>query len=73
MKYQKYITEKKLDWINVYDGAHYTDLKTKYDIYSTPVIYMLDKNKKIKAKRIGVEQVRDIVKAMEYEYNEGKK
>lgn len=71
-KYQKYINEKKLDWINVYDGAHYTDLKTKYDIYSTPVIYILDKNKKIKAKRIGVEQVKDIVKAMEYEYNEGK-
>ena len=66
-KYQKYVIEKKLDWINVYDGVHYNNLKEKYDIYSTPVIYILDKNKIIKAKRIDVDQVKTIINALETE------
>ena len=72
-KYRKYIIENKLDWINVYDGVHINNIKEKYDIYSTPVIYMLDRNKRIKAKRIGTEQVKDIVKQMEKEYKAEKK
>ncbi|WP_166426941.1 TlpA family protein disulfide reductase [Flavobacterium psychrotolerans] len=72
-KYRDYVAENKLDWINVYDGVHFTNLKDKYDIYSTPVIYILDKNKKIKAKRIGEEQVKEIINAMELEYKAGVK
>lgn len=72
-KYKQYIIENKLDWINVYDGVHVNNIKEKYDIYSTPVIYVLDKNKRIKAKRIGTEQVVDIVKQMEREYKLEKK
>lgn len=68
-KYLKYIAEKGLkDWINVYDGAHLNNVANKYDVYSTPVIYILDKNKKIKAKRIGVEQIKDVIQVMEKEY-----
>jgi alkyl hydroperoxide reductase subunit AhpC len=67
-KYIKYINENKLDWINVYDGVHYNNVVEKYDVYSTPVIYVLDRNKIIKAKRIGVEQISDIIKLMEQEY-----
>ena len=63
-KYKKYVDEKKLDWINVYDGVHYNNLKDKYDIYSTPVIYILDKDKKIKAKRIDVDQIKTILTAL---------
>jgi hypothetical protein len=70
-KWRKYIIDNKLDWINVYDGVHINNIKEKYDIYSTPVIYVLDRNKKIKAKRIGPEQVKDIVKQMEKEYQKG--
>ncbi len=72
-KWRKYIIENKLDWMNIYDGVHINNIKEKFDIYSTPVIYMLDKGKKIKAKRIGTEQVRDIVKQMEKEYKATKK
>lgn len=71
-KWLKYIRENKLDWMNVYDGVHINNIKEKYDIYSTPVIYVLDKNKTIKAKRIGTEQVKDIVKQMEKEYKNKK-
>ena len=68
-KYLKYIDDNKLnDWINVYDGAHYNNIIVKYDVYSTPVIYVLDKNKVIKAKRIGVDQIENVIKEMEKEY-----
>jgi thiol-disulfide isomerase/thioredoxin len=60
-KWKKFIREHKLNWVNVYNGVHLIDLKVKFDIYSTPVIYLLDKNKVIKAKRIGVEQVEDVI------------
>ena len=67
-KYLKYIADNGLqDWINVYDGAHLNNVINKYDVYSTPVIYVLDKNKIIKAKRIGVEQIKDIINEMEKE------
>jgi hypothetical protein len=72
-KYRKYIIENKLDWINVYDGIHINNIKEKYDVYSTPVIYVLDKNKRIKAKRIGTEQVKDIIAQMEAENKATKK
>jgi alkyl hydroperoxide reductase subunit AhpC len=72
-KWRKYIIENKLDWINIYDGVHVNNIKEKYDIYSTPVIYVLNKDKRIKAKRIGTEQLKDIVKQMEKEYKSVKK
>ncbi len=71
-KYLKYIAENKLDFINVYDGVHFNNVTEKYDIYATPVIYVLDKNKVIKAKRITVEQIKNIVKDIETEYNKSK-
>ena len=66
-KYLKYIDEHKLPWINVYDGAHYNNAIEKYDVYSTPVIYILDKNKIIKAKRIDADQIKTIINALESE------
>ncbi len=72
-KYSKYIADKKLDWINVYDAVHINNLKDKYDIVSTPILYILDRDKKIKAKLIGVEQVKEFIGHMETEYKEAKK
>ena len=57
--WKKFIREKKLNWLNVWDSYTQTDFKNMYDIYSTPVVYILDENKKILAKRIGVEQLED--------------
>ncbi|MEY2692507.1 MAG: hypothetical protein RIT03_897 [Bacteroidota bacterium] len=72
-KYAKYITEHKLDWINLYDPVHFNNIREKYDVYSTPVIYVLDRNKVIKAKKIGAEQIKDIIRNMEAEYKTAKK
>ncbi|MGL2966023.1 redoxin domain-containing protein [Flavobacterium sp. XGLA_31] len=66
-KYLKYIAEHKLPWINVYDGAHYNNAIEKYDVYSTPVFYLLDQNKVIKAKRFGADQLGKIVETIEKE------
>ncbi|WP_396157938.1 thioredoxin-like domain-containing protein [Flavobacterium sp.] len=71
-KYLKYIAEHQLPWINVYDGAHYNNAIEKYDVYSTPVIYILDKNKVIKAKRIDANQVKNIINLFEKENKKGK-
>ncbi|WP_293871898.1 TlpA family protein disulfide reductase [Flavobacterium sp.] len=71
-KYLKYIDEHKLPWINVYDGAHYNNAVEKYDVYSTPVIYILDKNKVIKAKRIEAEQIKTLINVIEKEHKKEK-
>ena len=64
VEWKKFIEDHNIDWINVYDKYRFTNFRNLYDIYSTPVIYILDKNKKIIAKRIGVEQIE---KFIEYE------
>ncbi len=49
------------DWLNVWDPYGETEYRTKYNVYSTPTVYLLDSNKKIIAKRIGVAAVRRIL------------
>ncbi len=64
--WKKFVIEKKLsDFINVFDPIHLNNLKERFDIYSTPVIYILDKDKRIKAKRLGSEQVVDYLKMLD--------
>jgi len=48
------------DWVNAWNPYDY-DYKVKYNIESTPQIYILDKQNTIQAKRIGPEQVEEIV------------
>ena len=73
-EWKKFInTQKIADWINVADINHdedgnpvaSSDWRDKYDIYSTPVIYLLDKEKKILAKRISYKQIAEIVGRLE--------
>lgn len=56
-KWTKYIEDNKLTWINGWDpkrGSHYDFY---YNVQSTPTIYILDKNKKIIAKKLSVEEI----------------
>lgn len=50
--YMKYLRENKYSWINVQDTAHLTKFREYYDIFSTPVSFILDKERKIIGKRI---------------------
>jgi thiol-disulfide isomerase/thioredoxin len=64
--WKKFQVENKLtDFINVFDPIHLNNLKERFDIYSTPVIYILDKDKRIKAKRLDAEQVVSMLKTLE--------
>ena len=49
------IEYKLLDWTNVWDPSVTSNFRSLYDIYSTPVIYILDPTKHIIAKRLDVE------------------
>jgi thiol-disulfide isomerase/thioredoxin len=63
--WRKFIIDKKIDFINVFDPMHLNNLKERFDINSTPVIYILDKNKKIKAKKVSHEQVVELLELFE--------
>jgi thiol-disulfide isomerase/thioredoxin len=59
--WRKYIREKKLSWINVVDAFNKTHYKHIYDVYSTPVMYILDENKIIIAKRLDTDQIEEFL------------
>ncbi|MCW3077899.1 MAG: hypothetical protein JWO32_2508, partial [Bacteroidetes bacterium] len=63
--WRKFIQEKRLDFINVFDPMHLNNLKERFDINSTPVIYILDRDKKIKAKKVSHEQVVELLELFE--------
>ena len=60
-KWKKFIEDYNLNWINVHDPDHRINYRKMYDIQTTPVVYLLDDEKKIIAKRIGVEQLEEIL------------
>jgi len=60
-KWAEFIQKEKLNWINVADIELQNQFRSIYDIHSTPVLYILDKNKKILAKRIPVEKISEFL------------
>ena len=55
-------------WINVWDKTGKINYKKDFDIYGTPVIYVLNKEKKIVLKRLEVEQLEAVLEL----YNQNK-
>jgi len=66
-----YIRENKLtDWIHVYETAEQKEAvsaagkpsyKQLYDVYQTPVLYLLDKDKRIIAKKLTYQQIDEVI------------
>lgn len=56
-EWQSYISDKDLNWINVYDPKGSEGIEQKYDIYAIPMIYVLDKNKRVVAKDVPLEKL----------------
>ncbi len=50
------------EWINAWNPYDYS-YKAKYNVTSTPTVFVLDKDKKIIAKRIGMEQIEEVINA----------
>lgn len=57
-QWKNYINKKELDWVHVNGNISLSgDYHDLYDIYSTPVIYILDREKRIIAKRLAAEKI----------------
>ena len=74
VKWKEFIEKEKLsDWTNVYPTpvvtGNYTkedvDFQTLYNVRQTPVIYLLDQDKKIIAKKVGPENYTKIIEQLE--------
>jgi peroxiredoxin len=65
-KWQEFLKEHGInDWIHVYDPEHKSDYRSKYDVYSTPVLYLLDENKIIRGKRLDHSNILDVIGMLE--------
>lgn len=60
-KWLDYVRKNNLEWIQVNDPANASGFRDKYDIWATPLIFLLDEDKRIVAKRITVEQAEEII------------
>lgn len=64
-KWKEFIKNNQLDWLNI-DGAEANiDWHEVYDIETTPQIYLLDKDKKILAKKLDAKSFEEIIKYLE--------
>jgi hypothetical protein len=70
--WKKYISEHKLDWINIYQPKAVKDEEAKkgianfrqlYDVFKTPTLYLLDSEKRIIGKMLSIEQFDDVLQA----------
>lgn len=64
-----YILKNKMNWINV--NGYYSmtpDFRELYDVHTSPVMYMLDENKKIIAKRVLTDQMKAILEKLHQEH-----
>lgn len=61
-EWKKFIKEFKLgNAINGYDFSYRTDYRRQYDVFTTPTVNVLDKNKKILAHKLPAEQIEDFI------------
>lgn len=61
-----FITKNKLEgWTNTWDHEHAGDWRGKYDVYSTPTIYLLDDKKIIRGKRLDHTNLAGLVDMLE--------
>ena len=61
-KWKQFLDQNAFEWINCWDPNQLTDFREKYFIFSTPTIYILDKNKQILLKRIDLDGLKHFIK-----------
>ncbi len=60
-KWKKFLRDYKMRGINVADPDYQSNFRYEYDLSSYPQIFILDKDKKIIAKKLGTEQIEDFI------------
>ncbi|HKK63733.1 MAG TPA: thioredoxin-like domain-containing protein, partial [Bacteroidales bacterium] len=53
----EYIHEKNIEWINVFDPYYTSNFRGYYNVRATPMLYLLDKDKKIIAKQFAAKDL----------------
>ena len=56
-RWKEFIQQNDLIWTNLADPYFRSNFRKEYNVVTTPTIYVLDRNKKIIAKKLGVEQI----------------
>ena len=65
-KITDFLTKDSLtDWTNTWDPDRVGDWRGKYDVYSTPTIYLLDEKKIIRGKRIDHSNIANVIDMLE--------
>ena len=63
--WRAFLTEMKItNWLNVLDTKTDSDSQKKYATWNLPTLYLLDKEKKIIAKRLKAEDLPDLIKTI---------
>lgn len=61
-EWKSFLTTYKMDgMINTFDSMKEIDFNRKFDVVTTPTVYVLDKNKKIIARKMPVDQLDDFL------------
>lgn len=65
-QWQDFIKKHHLEeWTNVYDPNHTSDFRSKYDVYQTPIIYLLDEKNIIRGKRLDHSNIGQVIEMLE--------
>lgn len=64
-KWHEFIEKNGLNWLNLDGGEANIDWHEVYDVITTPQIYLLDKDKKILAKKLGADSFEQIIEYLE--------
>lgn len=66
-QWQDFIKKHNLvdGWTHVYDPDHHSDFRSKYDVYQTPIIYLLDDKNIIRGKRLDHANIGQVIEMLE--------
>ena len=65
-KIAEFLTKHKLEkWTNTWDPEHVGDWRSKYDVYSTPTIYLMDDKRIIRGKRLDHTNILSVIEMQE--------
>jgi thiol-disulfide isomerase/thioredoxin len=62
-KWEKYIVDHGLNWVNGWDPQRLSRFDYLYNVESTPLIYILDRDKKIIAKRLATADIPSFIES----------
>ncbi|MEM9326277.1 MAG: thioredoxin-like domain-containing protein [Bacteroidota bacterium] len=60
-KWRNYIKENELNWVNLADPYFKSNFRAEYNVRTTPQLYVLDRDRKIVAKKLDVDQLVDFI------------